>query len=216
MGKGLDPILSNWHPLDCIQNWRTRTLQKEEKIKIQQSAYTPLFSKKKIMGLLEKISESKLQSSAVSIEWKILFFFYIDNFERSNPDIIDSSCGLHVRKIKYAFALLSRRKWSLDHLKQEMIHLWRQKEVILTLLPFHGFAKFLNRRNLKDCRVQKKSKLLGERNICKFSDINSFENLSIRLLLARKLICIKEFPGTIVSPLFNKLSEIIPWWALDR
>ena len=68
MGKGLDPILSNWHPLDCIQNWRTRTLQKEEKIKIQQCAYTLLFAKKKIMGLLEKISESKLQSSAVSIE----------------------------------------------------------------------------------------------------------------------------------------------------
>ena len=67
LGKGLGPILSNWHPLDCIQLWRTRTLQKEEKIKIQQYAYTPLFSKKKIMGLLE-ILEARLQSSAVSIE----------------------------------------------------------------------------------------------------------------------------------------------------
>ena len=23
-------LMTNWHPLDCIQNWRTRTLQKEE------------------------------------------------------------------------------------------------------------------------------------------------------------------------------------------
>ena len=98
-----------------------------------------ILKEKKNMGLLE-ILEAGLQ----------IFFFYIDNFERSNPDIIDSSCGLHVRKIKYAFALLSRRKWSLDDLKQKTINLWRQKEVIFTLLPFHGFAKFLNRQNLKD------------------------------------------------------------------
>ena len=104
MGKGLDPILSNWHPLDCIQNWRTRTLQKEEKIKIQQCAYTPLFSKKKIMGLSE-ILESK--NSVYRIKNTILF---LHRFERSNPVIIDSSCGLHERKINYAFALLSRRK----------------------------------------------------------------------------------------------------------
>ena len=54
---------------------------------------------------------------------KNTFLFYYDNFETNNPDIIDSSCGLHVRKIKYAFALLSRLKRSLDDLKQEMISL---------------------------------------------------------------------------------------------
>ena len=81
-----------------------------------------ILKEKKNMGLLE-ILEAGLQ----------IFFFYIDNFERSNPDIIDSSCGLHVRKIKYAFALLSRRKWSLDDLRQETIHLYDVKKKLFLL-----------------------------------------------------------------------------------
>ena len=159
-GKGLGPILSNWHPLDCIQHWRTRTLRKEEKIKIQHSAYTPfVIRKEKDYGIIRDFRSgatqqcsavqcSAVQCSAYKIKNTILF--YTDNFERSNLDIIDSPCGLHVRKIKYAFALLSRRKWSLDDLKQETIHIWRQKEVIFILFPFPRFAKFLNHPNLED------------------------------------------------------------------
>ena len=106
----------------------------------------PVILKEKDYGIIRDFRKQK-QWSVYRIKNTILF---LHRFERSNPVIIDSSCGLHVRKIKYAFALLSRRKWSLDDLKQETIHLWRQKEVIFTLLPFHGFAKFFNRQNLKD------------------------------------------------------------------
>ena len=95
-----------------------------------------------------------------------------------------------------------------------------KKKLFLLSFLFLDFAKYLNHPNLEDykpfhCRVQKKSKPKYARNhsiseayrsIPNFPlFINSFENLSKRLLLA-----LRNFPGTVVYPLLNKLSEIIP------
>ena len=66
-----------------------------------------------------------MQCSVYRIKNTILF--YIDNFEKSNLDIIDSPCGLHVQ------CCLDENEVFLDDLKQVTIYVWDVKKKLFLL-----------------------------------------------------------------------------------